>query len=66
MSDIQVCIHCGNAVEEIDYGENPRNVTYGSLENKFKHKKPRPYPVCNKNPIMDDDVHWVQLSDYGR
>lgn len=66
MSDgmIRVCIHCGNAVEEINYGEKNKYITRGELENQFKHSKPRPYPVCSTSPLMSDDTEFVNGADY--
>lgn len=58
MADIQVCIHCHNPVEKINYGEK-RQLIRGDLENVYKHSKPRPYPVCSVNPLMDEDTEWV-------
>ena len=65
MSDIRVCIHCGNAVTEIKYKDDKPALMRADLENKFKHAYPRPYTVCSKNPIMDDDTQWVSEEEYG-
>lgn len=60
MSDqVQVCVHCHNPVERIDYGEKQKYLTRGELENVFKHGRPRPYPICSVSPIMDEDTEWV-------
>ena len=59
MSDIQVCIHCDNPVEEIKYKEKSSLTMRADRENKFKHSFPRKYQVCGVNPLMDDDVTWV-------
>ena len=61
---IRVCIHCGNAVEEIPYKDSVAPMG-GEIQNKFRHSRPRPYPICNKNPIMDEDVKDIPWEDYG-
>ena len=58
MSDVLICVHCKNPVEEIQYREEGFQMG-GTLANKYKHARPRPYPICGKNPIMDEDVEWV-------
>jgi hypothetical protein len=50
-----VCVHCGNPVEEIDRGDK-KMLMHGELFNKFRHGRPRPYPLCEVNPLMDEDV----------
>jgi hypothetical protein len=50
-----VCVHCENPVVLINYGDAPQKMR-GELYNKYKHGYPRPYPICNVNPIMDEDV----------
>lgn len=62
MTEVQICVHCKNPVELIDYGDKKQHIV-GSLENKFRHARPRPYPVCSVNPIMDEDVETVDEED---
>lgn len=58
MTEQLICTHCKNPVERIYYGEKKQHIR-GDLENVFKHSRPRPYPVCSVNPLMDEDVETV-------
>lgn len=64
MSDVRICTHCKNAVEEIQYKDTVAPMG-GDIQNKWRHARPRPYPICNVNPIMDDDTEWIPEGEYG-
>lgn len=59
MDEQLVCKHCKNPVVEIDYGEKVQQMR-GEIVNKFKHGRPRPYPICSVNPLMDEDVETAE------
>lgn len=51
----RICKHCHNPIEEIQYKEEGGQMGYGTM-NEFKHGRPRPYPICGKNPLTSEDV----------
>lgn len=61
MSEVAICVHCKNPVEEIPDKEGSATVMRtDTLQNVFRHGRPRPYPVCSVNPLMQEDVEYIE------